>query len=134
HELVTARFHGPAQLSQSRVRCGDVWAVGHGSHTPAGCRGLSISGANQFRRCDDNSARRICAFCAGKVPGAARKASTLRNGKRADTIDLRIMLELSKHPRATTVAIANEVGIARNPAQARLGQLERNGSLTAFER
>lgn len=44
------------------------------------------------------------------------------------------MLELSKHPRATTVAIANEVGIARNTAQARLGQLERNGSLTAFER
>lgn len=56
------------------------------------------------------------------------------NSEPVDPVDARILLELSAHPRATTVAVADQVGIARNTAQARLTRLERNGALGAFER
>ncbi|GAA0229955.1 Lrp/AsnC family transcriptional regulator [Actinomadura nitritigenes] len=56
------------------------------------------------------------------------------NPEPVDPVDARILLELSVHPRATTVAVADQVGIARNTAQARLTRLERNGALGAFER
>ena len=54
--------------------------------------------------------------------------------ERIDAIDARLLLELSRHPRATTIALAEEVGIARNTAQARLARLENNGALGSFER
>ncbi|ROO85078.1 DNA-binding Lrp family transcriptional regulator [Actinocorallia herbida] len=52
----------------------------------------------------------------------------------ADAVDARILLELARDPRATTVAVAERVGIARNTAQARLSRLERDGTLDTFER
>jgi DNA-binding Lrp family transcriptional regulator len=52
---------------------------------------------------------------------------------RIDATDARILLELAKHPRATTIAVADEVGIARNTAHARLARLERSGALGSFE-
>jgi DNA-binding Lrp family transcriptional regulator len=55
------------------------------------------------------------------------------NDTRIDAIDARIVLELVKHPRATTIAVADEVGIARNTAHARLARLERSGALGSFE-
>jgi len=55
-------------------------------------------------------------------------------GAQIDAIDARILLELAKHPRATTVALADEVGIARNTAHARLARLEDSGAVGAFER
>ncbi|MDQ0380497.1 Lrp/AsnC family transcriptional regulator [Amycolatopsis thermophila] len=50
-----------------------------------------------------------------------------------DAVDARILLELARHPRATTLAIADRVGISRNTAQSRLGRLERSGALESFE-
>lgn len=51
-----------------------------------------------------------------------------------DPIDARILLELCAHPRATTSAVADQVGVARNTAHARLARLEDSGALGPFER
>ena len=51
-----------------------------------------------------------------------------------DSVDANLLLELCEHPRATTVALAQQLGIARNTAQARLARLEADGALGAFER
>ena len=51
------------------------------------------------------------------------------NGDRIDATDARILLRLADQPRATTMALADEVGIARNTAQTRLARLERGGAL-----
>ncbi len=51
-----------------------------------------------------------------------------------DSVDANLLLELCEHPRATTVALAQQLGIARNTAQARLARLETDGALGAFER
>jgi DNA-binding Lrp family transcriptional regulator len=56
------------------------------------------------------------------------------DGSRIDATDARILLELARHPRATTVAVADEVGIARNTAHARLTRLEHAGAIGAFDR
>jgi DNA-binding Lrp family transcriptional regulator len=53
--------------------------------------------------------------------------------KRIDATDARILLELAKHPRATTIALADHVGIARNTAHARVSRLEHSGALGSFE-
>jgi DNA-binding Lrp family transcriptional regulator len=58
----------------------------------------------------------------------------LRNDHRLDEIDARILLELTAHPRATTMAVAESAGISRNTAHARLTRLEGNGALGSFER
>ncbi|WP_091517265.1 Lrp/AsnC family transcriptional regulator [Amycolatopsis sacchari] len=50
-----------------------------------------------------------------------------------DAVDARILLELAEHPRATTLALADRVGISRNTAQSRLTRLESGGALTSFE-
>lgn len=50
-----------------------------------------------------------------------------------DAIDARILLELVEHPRATTLALANQVGISRNTAQTRLARLDKD-ALDSFER
>ncbi len=56
------------------------------------------------------------------------------SNKPIDSIDARLLLELAEHPRATTVALAEQVGISRNTAQARLARLEQDGALDSFER
>lgn len=46
-----------------------------------------------------------------------------------DALDARILLALDADPRATTVALADRLGLARNTVQARLKRLEENGQL-----
>ncbi|MEV4313577.1 Lrp/AsnC family transcriptional regulator [Actinocrispum sp. NPDC049592] len=55
------------------------------------------------------------------------------NRARIDGTDAKIILELAKHPRATTIAVAEEVGIARNTAHTRLTRLEDSGALGSVE-
>src|SRR5690606_2896042 len=50
-----------------------------------------------------------------------------------DTVDAKILLELTQHPRATTLALADRVGISRNTAQSRLTRMEES-ILDSFER
>lgn len=56
------------------------------------------------------------------------------NAGPVDPIDARLLLELTSHPRATTSGLADQVGISRNTAQARLLRLEQNGTVGSFER
>jgi DNA-binding Lrp family transcriptional regulator len=51
-----------------------------------------------------------------------------------DAIDARLLLKLAGQPRATTVALADQTGIARNTAQSRLTRMEENGVLDSVER
>lgn len=53
---------------------------------------------------------------------------------RADRIDARLLLALTAQPRATTVALADELGLSRNTVQARLGRLDEHRALASFER
>ncbi|MEW2117840.1 Lrp/AsnC family transcriptional regulator [Streptomyces sp. NPDC005474] len=46
-----------------------------------------------------------------------------------DAVDARILLALDMDPRATTVALADRLGLARNTVQARLKRLEEDGQL-----
>ncbi|MDT4932997.1 MAG: hypothetical protein QOK11_889 [Pseudonocardiales bacterium] len=59
--------------------------------------------------------------------------SNVRN-PRLDRTDARILLALNADPRATVLAIAEAVGIARNTVQARLAKLESSGALGSHER
>jgi DNA-binding Lrp family transcriptional regulator len=58
---------------------------------------------------------------------------TMPKDARIDATDARILLELAEHPRASTIAVADKAGIARNTAHARLTRLEENGALGSFE-
>jgi DNA-binding Lrp family transcriptional regulator len=51
-----------------------------------------------------------------------------------DETDARLLLALTRNPRATVVALAEEVGLTRNTVQARLARLEERGVLRTFER
>jgi DNA-binding Lrp family transcriptional regulator len=51
-----------------------------------------------------------------------------------DAIDANLLLALTDNPRGTTVALADQIGISRNTAQARLARYEQNGTLESFER
>lgn len=51
-----------------------------------------------------------------------------------DTIDLRLLTALSTDPRATVVALAEQLGLSRNTVQARMARLERSGVFLSFER
>lgn len=53
---------------------------------------------------------------------------------RADQIDARLLLALTEHPRATTIALADRTGLSRNTVQARMSKLEESGALATFER
>ncbi|WP_116040378.1 Lrp/AsnC family transcriptional regulator [Amycolatopsis palatopharyngis] len=50
-----------------------------------------------------------------------------------DVVDARILLALAEHPRATTLAVADRVGVSRNTVHSRLGRLEKD-ALDSFER
>ncbi|MDT7664740.1 MAG: hypothetical protein QOD04_4296, partial [Pseudonocardiales bacterium] len=60
--------------------------------------------------------------------------STVPSTHRADALDARLLLALTEEPRATTVALAERLGLSRNTVQARLAALEARGVLTTFER
>ncbi|MHA6624871.1 Lrp/AsnC family transcriptional regulator [Pseudonocardia sichuanensis] len=51
-----------------------------------------------------------------------------------DALDGRLLRALTRDPRATVVALAEEVGLTRNTVQARLARLEERGVLGTFER
>lgn len=51
-----------------------------------------------------------------------------------DTTDLRILVELSRAPDATTVALAQTLSLSRNTVQARLARLSEEGVFLPFER
>jgi DNA-binding Lrp family transcriptional regulator len=55
--------------------------------------------------------------------GIMRHADTL------DALDARILLALDADPRATTLALADRLGLARNTVHARLKRLEESGVL-----
>jgi DNA-binding Lrp family transcriptional regulator len=57
--------------------------------------------------------------------------STVPKKDRIDATDACVLLALNAHPRATTIALADRVGLSRNTVQARLGTLE--DKLGAFE-
>lgn len=50
-----------------------------------------------------------------------------------DDVDARLLLELAERPRATVIALAQQIGISRNTAQAHLTRLEKSGALHSFE-
>ncbi|WP_449485286.1 Lrp/AsnC family transcriptional regulator [Streptomyces avidinii] len=54
--------------------------------------------------------------------------------ERIDSTDARLLLALTAHPRATTVALAEASGLSRNTVQARLAALDRSGAVGSFER
>lgn len=56
------------------------------------------------------------------------------NRERIDSTDARLLLALTAHPRATTVALAEASGLSRNTVQARLAALDRAGAVESFER
>jgi len=49
--------------------------------------------------------------------------------RNVDALDARILLARDADPRATTVALADQLGLARNTVQARLKRLEDDGQL-----
>ncbi|MDX3585879.1 Lrp/AsnC family transcriptional regulator [Streptomyces europaeiscabiei] len=49
--------------------------------------------------------------------------------RNVDALDARILLALDADPRATTIALADRLGLARNTVQARLKRLEEDGRL-----
>lgn len=51
-----------------------------------------------------------------------------------DTVDLQLLAALSGDPRATVVALAEQLGLSRNTVQARMAKLERSGVFLSFER
>lgn len=51
-----------------------------------------------------------------------------------DATDARILLVLAADPRATVVALAEQLGLSRNTVQARVARMEQSGSLGSFER
>jgi DNA-binding Lrp family transcriptional regulator len=51
-----------------------------------------------------------------------------------DAVDARLLQALGEEPRATVVALAERLGLARNTVQARLQRLQDRGVLTDFAR
>lgn len=63
------------------------------------------------------------------------RASIVPTDDRLDATDARLLLALTGQPRATAIALAQQLGISRNTAQSRLARLEQdNGPLHSFER
>jgi len=56
------------------------------------------------------------------------------DGRGVDATDARLLRALARSPRATVLALAQEVGLSRNTVQARLSGLETRGVLGSFER
>ncbi|AQW46609.1 Lrp/AsnC family transcriptional regulator [Streptomyces violaceusniger] len=51
-----------------------------------------------------------------------------------DATDARILLVLAADPRATVVALAEQLGLSRNTVQARVARMEQSGALASSER
>jgi len=59
---------------------------------------------------------------------------TVPRPQRVDAVDAQLLLALAEEPRATTVALAERLGLSRNTVQARLARLDAGGALESFER
>ena len=59
---------------------------------------------------------------------------TLSTVSGIDATDARLLLALSQEPRATVLALSQQLGLARNTVQARLARLESGSVLDPFER
>ena len=66
--------------------------------------------------------------------GHVRLSTVPAPGKQLDATDARLLLALSGDPRATVLALSQQLGLARNTVQARLARLEASGALAPFER
>ncbi|WP_033294320.1 Lrp/AsnC family transcriptional regulator [Amycolatopsis jejuensis] len=55
------------------------------------------------------------------------------SAQRLDATDARILLALGRNPRATAVALADELGLSRNTVQSRLARLEQGTALRSAE-
>lgn len=53
--------------------------------------------------------------------------------RKVDSLDARLLLELSRDPRATTLALAQSTGASRNTVHARLGHFDDGAVLSSFE-
>jgi DNA-binding Lrp family transcriptional regulator len=51
-----------------------------------------------------------------------------------DETDRRLLAELCADPKATVVALAQQLGMSRNTVQARMSRLEERGAFLSFER
>lgn len=58
----------------------------------------------------------------------------MRNQRRIDSTDARLLLALIDKPRATAMALTEQTGLSRNTVQARLARLEEQGALDSSER
>jgi DNA-binding Lrp family transcriptional regulator len=52
----------------------------------------------------------------------------------ADAIDARLLLALTREPRAATITLAERTGVSRNTVQARLNRWDDAGALLPFDR
>lgn len=68
----------------------------------------------------------------GTLHNAGPNAGT-RTGS-PDSIDARLLLALTRDPRATTIALAERIGVSRNTVQARLNRWHDAGALLPFDR
>lgn len=57
----------------------------------------------------------------------------MRRDEVLDSTDARLLLALTKEPRATVLSLAQRVGLSRNTVQARLARYEERGALGTFE-
>ncbi len=58
----------------------------------------------------------------------------MRADGQLDATDARLLLALNERPRATVLALAEELGLSRNTVQARLTAMDERGALLPFER
>lgn len=56
------------------------------------------------------------------------------SGNHFDAIDAQLLLAMTENPRATTVALADQISVSRNTAHSRLTRHEQDGTLDSFER
>ena len=57
----------------------------------------------------------------------------LRIMQQLDATDLKILSAMCRHPKASAVALATELGLSRNTVQARLARIETGEALLPFE-
>lgn len=58
----------------------------------------------------------------------------MQSDDRISPTDARLLLALTDHPRATTIALAEHAGLSRNTVQTRMARLEQDRGLASFER
>ena len=54
--------------------------------------------------------------------------------KSADSIDIALLIALTRHPEATAVALGEATGLSRNTVRARMTRYEHDGTLESFDR